>query len=261
MKKNKMLRIASVLLVAVMMSTCAISGTFAKYVTSDSARDSARVAKFGVTVVASGSLFEDQYTGTGSAITVKTSNELLDGTTKRVAPGTSNTTGMSFDVSGTPEVAVKLDVVVTDGYKEVFLAKKNGYPDMTTGNATDTFNNEVVDGYYPVKFTLTQTKDSTTTTLVDGGRLTAVETALEGLTTTYEPGKDLAKQVGTLTLTWEWAFGNAGYDAGFDKHDTLLGDLAAGIALSPDPSPALVNGVDYNLTTNFEITITVTQID
>ena len=31
MKKNTMMRIASVLLVAVLLSTCAISGTFAKY--------------------------------------------------------------------------------------------------------------------------------------------------------------------------------------------------------------------------------------
>ena len=50
MKKNFMMRAASVLLVAVMLTTCAISGTFAKYVTSDSGSDFARVAKFGVTV-------------------------------------------------------------------------------------------------------------------------------------------------------------------------------------------------------------------
>lgn len=50
MKKNKIMRIASVLLVAVILTTCAISGTFAKYVTSGSGSDTARVAKFGVTV-------------------------------------------------------------------------------------------------------------------------------------------------------------------------------------------------------------------
>ena len=46
MKKNKMMRIASALLVAVILTTCAISGTFAKYVTSTPGSDSARVAKF-----------------------------------------------------------------------------------------------------------------------------------------------------------------------------------------------------------------------
>lgn len=39
-----------------MLTTCMTAGTFAKYTTSDSANDSARVAKFGVTVTADGSL-------------------------------------------------------------------------------------------------------------------------------------------------------------------------------------------------------------
>lgn len=47
MKKNMMMRIASVLLVAVLLSTCAISGTFAKYTTSANGSDSARVAYWG----------------------------------------------------------------------------------------------------------------------------------------------------------------------------------------------------------------------
>ena len=47
MKKNKMMRIASVLLVAVLLSTCAIFGTFAKYTTSVTSQDSARVAYWG----------------------------------------------------------------------------------------------------------------------------------------------------------------------------------------------------------------------
>ena len=47
MKKNMMMRIASVLLVAVLLSTCAISGTFAKYVSKATASDTARVAYWG----------------------------------------------------------------------------------------------------------------------------------------------------------------------------------------------------------------------
>ena len=43
-------RILFTLLVAVMISTCAISGTFAKYVTEATGTDTARVAKFGVEV-------------------------------------------------------------------------------------------------------------------------------------------------------------------------------------------------------------------
>ena len=47
MRKNKMMRLASALLVAVLLSTCAISGTFAKYVTSSTGTDKARVAYWG----------------------------------------------------------------------------------------------------------------------------------------------------------------------------------------------------------------------
>ena len=52
MKKNKMMRLASFLLVATLLTTSMISGTFAKYVTEGSASDSARVAKWGVEVEA-----------------------------------------------------------------------------------------------------------------------------------------------------------------------------------------------------------------
>ena len=72
MKKNVMMRLASFLLVAVLISTSAISGTYAKYVTQAEGTDSARVAKWGVTVAIDGSdLFANQYTDTTNGLTVK----------------------------------------------------------------------------------------------------------------------------------------------------------------------------------------------
>ena len=56
-----MLRIASVLLVAVLLTTCIISGAFAKYVTKDTDNDSARVAKWGVTVEIENDAFTATY--------------------------------------------------------------------------------------------------------------------------------------------------------------------------------------------------------
>ena len=48
MKKNVMMRVASALLVAVLMTTCAISGTFAKYTSTQTDSDTARVAKWDI---------------------------------------------------------------------------------------------------------------------------------------------------------------------------------------------------------------------
>ena len=46
MRENKTLKLALVLLVAVVLTTCTISGTFAKYVSSSEGSDTARVAKW-----------------------------------------------------------------------------------------------------------------------------------------------------------------------------------------------------------------------
>ena len=46
MKKNTFMRVASALLVAVLLTTCAIAGTFAKYTTEVEASATARVAKW-----------------------------------------------------------------------------------------------------------------------------------------------------------------------------------------------------------------------
>lgn len=47
MKKNKRMRTASGLMIAALLTTSMISGTFAKYTTADAAQDSARAAKWG----------------------------------------------------------------------------------------------------------------------------------------------------------------------------------------------------------------------
>ena len=47
MKKNRMMRLASILLVLVLMTSSVVGGTFAKYTTSVEGYDTARVAKWG----------------------------------------------------------------------------------------------------------------------------------------------------------------------------------------------------------------------
>ena len=97
MKKNVMMRVASALLVAVLMTTCAISGTFAKYTSSATGTDTARVAKWGwgeTTVTLE--LFDVAY-----GETVKSSNS-----DNVIAPGTSKTASIVWAPAATfaPEV-------------------------------------------------------------------------------------------------------------------------------------------------------------
>ncbi len=126
MRKNKAMRAAGVLFIATMLTTCLTAGTLAKYTTGDSAGDNARVAKFGVQIVANGSLFGDSYKAadantpvfkaSGDGITVDAFDD-----TNVVAPGTKNENGLGFAVTGKPEVDVKLDLEIKT--ENVFLAK------------------------------------------------------------------------------------------------------------------------------------------
>lgn len=117
MKKNKPLRAAGILLIATMLTTSMVSGTFAKYTAGDHAEDSARVAKFGVTVTADGSLFGEEYNPVGSGNGIITYSSAANTGTVQVsaqgenvvAPGTKNDTGLGFSVKGKPEVDVTLD--------------------------------------------------------------------------------------------------------------------------------------------------------
>ena len=140
-------------------------------------------------------------------------------------------------------------VISVDTYEEIFLKKTETtpYPDMTTGDESDTFNLEA--DYYPVTFTLTQTKNGTTTALAEDKQLSEIKTTLQGLSKRYDANKNLANEVGTLNLTWEWAF-----EQGQDQADTLLGDLAAGTVTG-------IDAANYNLNTNIELTVSVTQVD
>lgn len=156
MKKNKALRAASALLVLTLLTTSIIGGTFAKYTTSDSATDTARVAKFGVLVTVSGSLFADSYKETpvtdNTATVIAHNRSTASGNVHDgddiVAPGTKNNAGITFGLSGKPEVStkVKYEVDKTDSkdYSNIWLADGE-YGVMV--EAQDT-TGEKVKGYY-----------------------------------------------------------------------------------------------------------------
>lgn len=151
MRKNKMMRLASALLVLTLLTTSIISGTFAKYTTQDSAGDVARVAKWGVVLQAAGSLYGTNYQKSSNTITNGTEGISVKGTqiadTNVIAPGTKNETGMSFSINGTPEVSTFVQVKVAGG--NVFLAPNN-YGVMVECKAVtaDNIGSLAADGLY-----------------------------------------------------------------------------------------------------------------
>ena len=164
MKKNTIMRIASVLMVATLITTCAISGTFAKYVTRAEGKDSARVAKWGVLLTVDGGAFADKYAATDEAYLedggVYSVVSSVEGE-QVVAPGTSaEEANLAYvaTVKGTPEVATRY-TLEGKAVKDVVL-KAGTYTDYTklvqaadgTFGYTDTFTLEK--DYAPVKWNL-----------------------------------------------------------------------------------------------------------
>lgn len=151
MQKNKMMRLGSGLLVLTMLTTCIISGTFAKYVTGDEKSDSARVAKWGVTTNISGALFGAHYNdfkaaeganqiAAGYIGSVDSHAGTVDETAEEeniVAPGTKSE-NMTISIAGTPEVsgeiAVTVDDTDTSNFSDIWLQ------DGTYGVMTDVTN-------------------------------------------------------------------------------------------------------------------------
>lgn len=251
MKKNKMMRTASGLLVAVLLTTCIISGTFAKYVTEGSASDTARVAKWGVGFTASTELFAKSYKDvavTDATMTVKSSDE-----NKVVAPGTTGT-GLGIKTTGTPEVSYNVTLKLDSTTAKTVYLKKDANADKTALNPA----------YEPVKFSVyngtTKLKENLTLsdlkTLFDGSK---VVYSYDVYTGKYKLGTDLvASDDGSSTapdikVTWAWAFDGA--SGANDAKDTLLGNLAVGAV------DGYTVDTDYNLDVKLDWIIKATQID
>ena len=212
MKKNKLFLLGLFVVFAAVLSLSLVSNTLAKYTSNGSSSDSARVAKWGVTVTATSAdqLFLDAY-GT----TVQASVALDD----VLAPGT-NGEFAGFTVAGTPEVDVRVSYVAT-----VVLS---GW--AVTGD----------DFYCPVVVTITY--DGGAATKIDGLTFDtaaqfkeAIENAINGKTKDYDANTNLNAVDDDLQITWEWAFetgADAAEKAANTVKDTLLGDAAAASSAS-----------------------------
>ena len=140
MKKNKMMRIASGLLVAVLLTTCAISGTFAKYATKVTATDTAHVAKWDVTIVESGkdtfafNLFNTIYD-------TENDNAETDVVADKIAPGTKGQFAIALSAKNevTTKYTIEYTMTNTAGVPIQFsLDGATWVDDIAELNATDT---------------------------------------------------------------------------------------------------------------------------
>ena len=227
MKKNKMMRIASVLLVAVLLTTCAISGTFAKYITEKESTDTARVAKFGVDLaVTVDGAFATEYDADTTAndehgvAIAKTVVAAADDQDNLVAPGTKGDLMASATIAGTPEVAVNVKQ-----------------------EATLVLTGWEVNGTYYCPLVITVDGDKFYGMDYDSAAefIAAVEAALDS-DVNYAPNTDLTE---SHSVTWAWAFeGTDGKQT--DELDTALGNYAAKTG---------------DIKISFTYKVTVTQID
>ena len=242
MKKNAMMKIAAILMVAVLLTTCAISSTFAKYVTADESSDAARVAAFGVTVKTDFStLFASKYDKADTDLSVNADGSLSYEINDLVAPGTKGGVAEASKIEGKPEVAV---LVKTEA--EVDLGDSWYVPETKTSDTASKF-------YCPLKFTID------TTTVIDGRTYTKVEdleaaivAAIEGVSSKeYAPNENLTGTAHDVSIEWEWAVevltgDPQAADTEVDRMDTYLGDQAA------------KNGA---ATISIKLTQSVTQLD
>lgn len=242
MKKNRMLRLASVLVICVLLTASVIGGTFAKYITKAEFSDSARVAKWGVTVTTSGDgAFAGEYAtngtvnnASGNAITnsVKASVDV-------VAPGTEGNLANAA-ISGTPEVAVNVGYTAELTLTGWTVDSTEYFPIVITVNSVK----------YKMGATASESDTEKVFTSIDALK-TAVVTAIGNFSQNYDVNTDLSTITGNnVAVSWEWPFAG-GDDSAYQTNakDTALGDLIADANNNNDPTILL------------KITTTVTQID
>lgn len=222
MKKNIMMRLSAVLLVAVLLTTCVISGTWAKYVTStDNVGDTATVAKWGIKMTLKGDkvVYDDDATTEDATAKVLKNSLAAPGTHEKLA---------DFTLTGTPAVAYEIAVLVN----------------------LDLGENWKVDGveYCPLVFHVDGTDYKigdpgiTTVAQLEEAVVKAIKLAISGVesgTKQYNAGVAVPTTANDVEINWTWAYSTS--DAN-DVKDTALGNA-------------------YNATIDFSLQVTVTQVD
>lgn len=201
MKKTKFMRAALLLLVLTLITSCFVGGTFAKYTTSNTGKDNARVAKFGVEITATGSDAFSTFYDSKESATVKSSN-----TDKVVAPGTKGHFTAAI-VTGSPEVSVK----------------------VTNEGTVELGNNWTANGAYycPLKVKVGDKTFAGTTYESANAFAQDIEKEINGTTMDYAAGDTISGSDSTPAISWMWDF-----EGNDDVKDTALGNAETPATIS-----------------------------
>ena len=234
LKNNRTMRAAVFLLALVLITSCFVGGTFAKYVTSGDAADHARVAKWGVTVTAhgTGDVFAKEY----DAVAGQDNTVIAGGEYKVIAPGTKKENATLVTLSGQPEVAVNV----------TYSAEHFSLTGNWASDDAGTF-------YCPLIITVGDTVIKCAEKTSADDVKTAVKTAVAACSATYGPNTDLSAAAVAnegLKISWEWPFEGTANPGQTDEKDTYLGNQATKTA-TPEILPSIY----------IPVTATVTQID
>ena len=189
MKKNYMMRIASVLLVVVLLTTSIISGTLAKYTSSVEASAIATVAKWDIKVNNSKISVSNPNITFDLFDTVKDSNGVGDESnvvSKKIAPGTSGS--FAFKIENFSEVNAQYTVALTEE------------------NDLDV----------PLQYS------------IDGGNTWSDSIGELATTNITNQSIDITNSESTVTVYWRWMFDgstNGAHISQSDESDTSLGTM------------------------------------
>lgn len=238
----------SIFVIGLLLLLVAVIGfggyTLSKYVTKKDASGSASVAKWGFTVSADAKNLlgqEYKYDGTNSTVNAGGDKVTVKANTSAgniVAPGTTGS--MTFTIGGTAEVKAKIEVNMNVTSDVVLKYKTTAAPEATPVE------------YYPVKWALKKTVDTTTTTVAENKTLAELKTELAKLNATVGAGEAYANAA-TYTIEWAWAF-EVNEDT--NKLDTFLGKIAND-ADATDDKYTKQDGTSTAF--NFTLDISVTQ--
>lgn len=230
----KSMRASLILMILVLLTSCIVAGTYAKYISSGTGGDYARIAKFGVEIEAGGAAFSNAYASKTEEQARATVMSVLS-SDHVIAPGTSGEMA-SISVSGKPEVSVRV------AYEGEFAVT----------------NWEVIDKgqkvfYCPITIKVGD-KEIKGRSFEDADPFAkAVNEAIASFSADYQvedfQNTGLQKTVQVPKITWEWAFEGEGI---VDEYDTQLGNKAC-------ETPQGEN--DKAVTITLIVRTTVTQID